>query len=196
MNFLGHAFLSFNHPQVMVGNMISDFVKGKSQFSYPKQIHEGIKLHRYIDTFTDQHIATKEARKVFAPVYRLYSGAITDIVYDHFLANDKNIFQNKHLDIFSKEVYQNLEQHHMHLPPKFLLMLPYMRHQNWLFNYSTKEGIERSLYGMVRRSAYLTDHKTAFELFNGQYNTLHDCYNNFIEDVKRFAKQQFDKLDL
>ncbi|MGI8598414.1 MAG: ACP phosphodiesterase [Chitinophagaceae bacterium] len=196
MNFLAHAFLSFNHPQVMVGNMISDFVKGKTQYSYPKQIHEGIKLHRHIDTFTDQHDATKQAKKVFAPAYRLYSGAIVDIVYDHFLANDRLLFPNNELDIFSKNVYLNMEQHHMHLPQKFLLMLPYMRSQNWLYNYHTKEGIDRSLYGLVRRSAYLTDHTTAFNLFNNNYDTLQNNYNIFFGDVKSFAKQQFDNLDL
>jgi acyl carrier protein phosphodiesterase len=196
MNFLGHAYLSFNHPQVMVGNMISDFVKGKSQYTYPRQIHEGIKLHRQIDTFTDQHAATKEAKKVFAPAYRLYSGAIVDIVFDHFLANDKSLFQNNELNIFSKNVYTNMEQHHMHLPQRFLLMLPYMRSQNWLYNYHTKEGIDRSLYGLVRRSAYLTDHKTAFDLFINHYDILQNSYDNFFGDVKSFAKQQFDNLHL
>jgi acyl carrier protein phosphodiesterase len=196
MNFLAHALLSFNHPQVMVGNIISDFVKGRLQYSYPNQIHAGIKLHRQIDTFTDQHAATKEAKKVFAPVYRLYSGAIVDIVYDHFLANDHSQFGNNKLDNFSKNVYLVLEQHHMHLPPRFLQMLPYMRNQNWLFNYHTKEGIDRSLYGLVRRSAYLTDHKTAFDLFIHHYDTLQETYNNFFGDVKSYAKQQFDNLEL
>lgn len=29
MNYLAHAFLSFNHQPILTGNMISDFVKGK-----------------------------------------------------------------------------------------------------------------------------------------------------------------------
>ena len=42
--------------------MISDFVKGKKQFDYPINIQKGIQLHRAIDTFTDQHHATKAAK--------------------------------------------------------------------------------------------------------------------------------------
>ena len=31
MNYLAHAYLSFNDPEILVGNMISDFVKGKKK---------------------------------------------------------------------------------------------------------------------------------------------------------------------
>lgn len=64
--------------------MISDFVKGKKKFDYPQGIQRGIMLHRMIDTFTDAHETTKEAKEVFRPHYRLYSGAFVDVVYDHF----------------------------------------------------------------------------------------------------------------
>lgn len=35
MNYLAHAYLSFNDPEILVGNLISDFVKGKKKFDYP-----------------------------------------------------------------------------------------------------------------------------------------------------------------
>ena len=50
-----------------MGNMISDFVKGKKKFDYPPGIQKGIMLHRAIDTFTDTHEATKLAKEVFRP---------------------------------------------------------------------------------------------------------------------------------
>ena len=84
MNYLAHAYLSFNDPEILVGNMISDFVKGKKKFDYPIRIQSGITLHRMIDTFTDEHPATKEAKEFFRAYYRLYSGAFIDVVYDHF----------------------------------------------------------------------------------------------------------------
>ena len=95
MNFLAHAYLSFDHPEILVGNLISDFVKGKKKFDYSEQVQHGIALHRAIDTFTDFHQATQIAKQVFRADYRLYSGAFMDIVYDHFLANDDNEFSDK-----------------------------------------------------------------------------------------------------
>ena len=31
MNYLAHAYLSFGDPDILAGNMISDFVKGKKK---------------------------------------------------------------------------------------------------------------------------------------------------------------------
>jgi len=196
MNFLAHAYLSFGHPQVLLGNLISDFVKGKTPYSYPLKIPASIQLHRSIDSFTDAHSATKKAKEVFRPYYRLYSGALMDIIYDHFLATDKTIFEESDLLHFSTGVYYTLDQQSFYLPQRFVALFPYMKKENWLLNYGTMEGIERSLQGLVRRSAYLTDHKTAFHLLNINYSLLQDCYGNFIEDVKTHSKKQFEQLVL
>jgi len=85
MNYLAHAYLSFGRPGLLAGNMISDFVKGKKKFDYPAEIQNGIALHRFIDSFTDSHSATKEAKVIFRPAYRIYSGAFIDVVYYLFL---------------------------------------------------------------------------------------------------------------
>ena len=76
MNLLAHAYLSFNNPEILVGNMISDYVKGKKKFDYPIGIQNGIQLHRLIDQFTDAHPMTKRAKIIFSPHYGLYSGAL------------------------------------------------------------------------------------------------------------------------
>jgi acyl carrier protein phosphodiesterase len=55
VNYLAHAYLSFDDPEVLTGNMISDFVKGKKKYGYPPRILAGIDLHRAIDEFTDDH---------------------------------------------------------------------------------------------------------------------------------------------
>ena len=88
MNYLAHAYLSFEITDITVGNMISDFVKGKQKFDYPVAIQHGITLHRAIDSFTDSHAVTRQAKSFFKEAYGLYAGPLVDVVYDHFLAND------------------------------------------------------------------------------------------------------------
>ena len=194
MNYLAHAYLSFNNPEVLVGNMISDFVKGKKKFDYPESIQNGIMLHRYIDTFTDTHEATKEAKEVFRPHYRLYSGAFVDVVYDHFLATDPTEFTESSLLDFSQQVYSTLDKQVHWLPERFALMFPYMKEHNWLFNYRTNWGTGKSLGGVVRRSAYLTESETAYQLFEQHYQLLQDCFRHFWAAAKPFARNQFDLL--
>ncbi len=195
MNFLAHAHLSFNNPQLVVGNMISDFVKGASKYSYPKEIQSGIMLHREIDQFTDRHSATHKAKEIFRGAYRLYSGPIMDIIYDHYLAIDLTIFFSDHsLKEFTQKVYQNLEVERAILPPAFVPIFEYMKNQDWLFHYKEKKGIENSLKGLIRRATYLQESETAYRLFLDHYVFLGDCYREFYPDVKEFAKGKIKSI--
>jgi acyl carrier protein phosphodiesterase len=194
LNYLAHAYLSFGHPDILVGNLISDFVKGKKKFDYPAPIQAGITLHRAIDTFTDEHPVTKKAKEVFRPHYRLYSGAFIDVVYDHFLANDPAEFSEDSLLEFSERTYATLETYIAWLPETFAVMLPYMKKYNWLFNYRTNRGTAQSLQGVVRRAAYLTESDTAYQLFEQHYQLLQDYYRQFWGELKTFASGQFKLL--
>ncbi len=194
MNFLAHAYLSFNDPSLLLGNMISDFVKGKKKFQYSIGIQKGIMLHRSIDRFTDDHAATKAASAFFRPAYRLYAGAFIDIVYDHFLANDSLVFPNNTLLAFSQNVYEELEKQESFMPDKFKAQFPYMKAQNWLYNYKEPWGIEKSFGGLVRRAAYITDSATAFQLFQRHYHFLEQCYHDFFPSVKKMAEDQWQQL--
>jgi acyl carrier protein phosphodiesterase len=55
MNYLAHAYLSFNQPEILVGNMISDFVKGKKKFDFAPGIQK--ELH-YIGQLMNLQIFT------------------------------------------------------------------------------------------------------------------------------------------
>jgi acyl carrier protein phosphodiesterase len=172
--------------------MISDFVKGKKKFEFPAGIQNGISLHRAIDTFTDTHEATRNAKEFFRPYYRLYAGALVDVIFDHFLAADKNEFPGSSLLDFSLTVYASIDQYQKWLPEMFAQMFPYMKEHNWLYNYRTRWGTGKSLGGLVRRAAYLTESETAFRLFEEHYQPLQGCYRHFWADVKPFAQMQFE----
>jgi acyl carrier protein phosphodiesterase len=194
MNFLAHAYLSFGDPSILTGNMVSDFVKGSARFGFRKEIQQGISLHRIIDAETDIHPATQKAKTIFRNDYRLYSAPIVDIVFDHFLATDPSIFDDASLSEFAKSVYEILEHHANELPPRFFQMLYYMKTDNWLYHYRTKEGIGRSIKGLIRRASFISDSDTAIRIFNDHYMFLKSCYEEVFPDVKKRAKFEFDVL--
>jgi acyl carrier protein phosphodiesterase len=194
MNYLAHGYLSYNYPEIVVGNMVSDFVKGAAKLGFSGKIQKGITLHRDIDAFTDSHPETKKAKEIFRPHYRLYSGAIMDVLYDHFLANDETIFTEDSLKEFSQGIYKHLEMYTAELPDRFVHVFSYMQSQDWLYHYRTKEGIRNSLSGLVRRAAYLSESQTAYNLFLEHYDFLNDCYRPFFKDVKLFAKHRLEEL--
>ena len=144
-------------------------------------------LHRQIDTFTDDHPVTKEAKKIFSAHYRLYSGPFIDVVYDHFLANDKTIFTEISLKAFASRSYDILDSYFDVLPPSFKQMLPYMKKHNWLLGYRFYTGIENSFAGIAHRAKFITESQTAFALFKENYQTLQQYYNEFFPMLKEFC---------
>jgi acyl carrier protein phosphodiesterase len=192
MNYLGHAFLSFNDPELLTGNMIADHVKGKLALNnFPDGVRKGIELHRKIDSFTDDHPASQRAKILFRQDYGLYAGAIIDSLYDHFLANDPKHFSSETMLLhFTLQVYQKLEENKNSFPQEFAQYFPYMKEHNWLYNYRTLPGMKRSLEGVYRRAKYMPVPDKAYEIFVGYYYQLAQCYYEFIDDVLRFVKVQ------
>jgi len=86
MNYLAHAYLSGGSDEVLIGNFIGDSVKGKQYLNYRAQVQEGILIHRQIDFFTDNHALVKQCAGHFRQAYGRYSGIVTDVIFDHFLA--------------------------------------------------------------------------------------------------------------
>lgn len=195
MNFLAHAYLSFNHPEILVGNMLSDFVKGNKKFDYPINVQKGITLHRLIDEFTDNHSATKNAKKIFQPALGLYAGAFVDITFDYFLANDKSEFENETaLQIFATNTYNTLENFIDIFPEKFTGAFASMKQNNWLYNYSLYYGISKSFAGLTYRANYINKNHNAFMIFLEKKEQFKIYYNDFFKDVKQFTLQKHQQL--
>lgn|SRR5690606_16680392 len=192
MNYLGHAYLSFLDPDILVGNMIGDYVKGlKAVEEFPIGIQKGIMLHRKIDEYTDKHPANLIAKNIFRNDYQLYAGAFVDTVYDHYLANDPQLFESEQtlLD-FTLQVYNIITQTKTTLPDKFQLIFPHMQSQNWLYNYRTVKGIQQAFRGLVNRAENLNSSNRAYELTMQHYYELNQRYYEFIDDVIKFVKKE------
>jgi acyl carrier protein phosphodiesterase len=187
MNYLAHACLSFGDPDILAGNMISDFVKGKKKFDYPDRVQMGITLHRKIDEYTDTHPATRQAKQFLKTPAGLYAGAFLDIIYDHFLANDPYEFEEGALAVFTQNTYSQLETFKNILPEKFQKFLFYMRTQDWLLHYQSTEGIHNSFRGLCRRAKYIDDPEPVFDAFLHHYEELKMAYEFFFPHVKTFA---------
>lgn len=190
MNYLGHALLSFGNSGILTGNLIADHVKGKLALDkYPEDIKKGILLHRKIDEFTDDHPASKRAKILFKPEYGLYAGAIMDCLYDHYLANDPKYFSSEEeLKKFSEKTYEQLETQSAWFPETFAGYFPYMREHNWLYNYRTMPGINRSLNGLKRRAQHMPPIENAYQTFVVNYYILAQCYYEFMDDMAKFVK--------
>ncbi len=183
MNYLAHAYFSLNNHDWLVGNMISDTVKGRHKFDYSTGIQQGIALHRLMDTFTDASPVVKQAMQILEPGAGRYAGPFIDIAFDYFLANDPAFFPDEEsLAKFAQNVYKVLAIYTKtgFYPAVFERLVSYMRMQNWLFNYRFTHGICKSFNGLTMRAKYLDPRHNSFELFLENMESLQQLYNAFI----------------
>jgi acyl carrier protein phosphodiesterase len=195
MNFLAHSFLTFNDGQI-VGQFLEDFIRNKDRYSFPKDIQDGITLHRSIDTFTDSHPAIHEAKKVFSPLVRLYAGAFIDVSMDHFLATDLSLNSLKGLKEHSLKVYRVLNENEQFLSENFKKMLVKMEHDDWLYNYREDWGIKFSIQNVLNKAKYLDKDIPVFQAFLDNKEILQKCYNDFFPDLLAHAKAENTQLQL
>ncbi|MES2478185.1 MAG: ACP phosphodiesterase [Bacteroidota bacterium] len=195
MNYLGHAVLSFRNPEILCGNMMGDFVKGTqaNMDIFPEGIKKGLILHRHIDTYTDQHEAIREAKKIFRPKYGLFSGAVVDTLMDHFVANDSLLFANEDtLTYFVQEVYGQLSEQSDHFPEAFVPYYQSMIRHNWLFHYRHEKGVQQSLQGLLRKAKRIDEVDTAFILLKNHKSELQQYYDVFMKDIISFVKIEME----
>jgi acyl carrier protein phosphodiesterase len=195
MNYLGHVYLSFSDPEILLGNVSGDHYKGKLVLdTLPKRIAKGVRLHRAIDAFVDVHPAVQRAKIAFRPHYGLYSGAIVDIVFDHFLANDAKLFPSEGLlKAFTTNSYELLLRNEANFHGDFAKYFPGMQKNDWLFNYRSLAGIRKSLQGLERRAPKMPPITYAYETLLTDYYHLNQCYYDIIDDVITFVKIEWDK---
>lgn len=194
MNFLAHIYLSFNDKEITLGNFIADSIRGNKYKHLPDRIQKGIKLHRFIDTFTDAHPTVRQSTKRLHENYSHYSGVIVDIFYDHFLAKNWSTYSDIPLDVFVDNFYDLLEDNYEILPDTTKHMMPYMIADNWIFNYSKLEGIGRVLNGMNRRTKNKSKMNFAILDLEQHYDEFEKEFTSFFEELITFSKQKYISL--
>lgn len=117
-----------------------------------------------------------------------------DIVYDHFLAQDLAGQDRRGFEEFTAEVYRAVGSFDSILPPTFRTIFPYMKRDNWLFNYQFIWGMENSFEGLVRRAAYLSDSRPALRLLTTHYTSLRAAYEAFFPELRSFSLEKFSDI--
>ena len=188
MNFLAHAYLSGDQEDILIGNFIADAVKGNNIGRFRDGIQKGVRLHREIDTYTDQHPVFIRSKKRIQEQYGKFAGVVIDIYYDHFLAADWKNHSDKDLSDFALYVYSLMFRNYAILPPRSKRILPYMAIHNWLVGYSRFKDLQWVFNGMSRRSKqYNSGMECAVASLKKDYESFQKDFNEFFPDMVSHA---------
>lgn len=194
MNFLAHIYLSGLNERIQIGNFMGDGMRGTDYKNFHTDIQIGVLLHRSIDNYTDFHPVFRESKHRFAIEFNHFSGIITDMVYDHFLAKDWEIYHHESLKAFVQRFYKSLTLHQEELNLKTKQLLPYLVKQNWLERYGNLTDLEQILGQMDQRFPLKSNMKKAVDYMYNDYELYQREFHLFFKDLMVHSEKELHRL--
>ncbi|WP_026628785.1 acyl carrier protein phosphodiesterase [Dyadobacter alkalitolerans] len=193
MNFLAHILLSGNKERVMMGNYVGDFIKGRltdeKTAEWDPDFVTGLKLHRHIDFFTDQHEIVREATHKAALSQGKLAGIVMDIYFDYFLAQHFDQFQAGSLFTYTRNIYALIRKNEHLIPEHMTRMVQAMIHEDWLTSYATLEGVELTFHRMSRRATYLAPLRNAMLELRENEEFYRDKFLRFFPELQKQSEE-------
>jgi len=187
MNLLAHAFLAQDDPNLLLGSLMGDFVKGPLNDRYAPAITRGLILHRSVDTYTDAHALVARSRARISRVRRRYAGILIDVFYDHYLARDWSKYSSIPLDRFTAGVYETLLARSHLLPETLRRIAPHIVHGDWLGSYRERAAVGEALERIGTRLKRGNGLLGSEQELAANYAELEQDFRMFFPEVVRFA---------
>jgi acyl carrier protein phosphodiesterase len=194
VNFLAHAYLGAATPDLLLGSLMADFVRGAPAADLREEVRAGIVLHRRIDAFTDAHPSFRESRRLVSAANRRYGGVLVDVFFDHFLARDWERYSPVALDTFAADVYALLGEREAELPETMQGAARRMIADDWLGSYARLEGIEAALGRLARRVRRENRLAEAISDLREQYAEFEAAFWAFFPEVVAVANSSPTQL--
>lgn len=111
MNHLAHCWLARGNTGHIAGGFLGDYYKGPIRQDLPTELQEGIRLHRYIDSLTNQMSEMRSTYERFGTELRRVAPILLDLVADHLLATHWDSHGNGKLSDFTANCYRIIGQY-------------------------------------------------------------------------------------
>ena len=156
MNFLAHCLIpdrAVEHadPDLIAGGFVGDFLKGPVPEDLPPALAAGVRLHRRIDAYSNQHPLIRQSCDRFPPPLRRFAPVFVDVVADHLLARHWDLFHPDALPDFTARAYAAIEPHVHRLPEPGQRFFRFMSEEDLMARYRDPQAMHRGLVAIVRR---------------------------------------------
>ncbi|KPH90292.1 ACP phosphodiesterase [Pseudoalteromonas undina] len=190
MNYLAHLYLAKPTADSHFGNLLGDF-GGQRQLTYiPTSVKSALDNHYLVDKFTDAHPLVKEAKQLFSPKRRRFAGVAVDVVFDHFLIQHWQQFNNQSLIDFKQTSYALLDKRITVMPTRMQRVVTSMTQNDWFKEYESVDGVGRALDNIAKRIRFTNNFAGTAEDITRHYSELDGLFLAFfpelIEHVNEF----------
>lgn len=189
MNYLAHLHIAEHTQTSFLGNFLGDFVKGNPDGQFNEQIVQGIRLHRFVDSYTDSHYLTKSIKPLFPKELRRFSPIALDMFWDHCLAKNWTAFHSSSLSEFSLQaqaiIDQETEQSPQILPAQFVKVSVLVWQGEWFEHYRDLNNIDFALQRIASRRPRMALLANTFATLAEHYDQFHELFFELYPDVLR-----------
>jgi len=187
MNHLAHLALAGDETPLLLGAILGDHVKGRLKGEFPAAIERGIRLHRAIDAYTDQHPRVSACRARLAPEFRRYGGIMLDVQFDYFLANSFEQYHEQSLASFSMNTLSSLAARSNQLPAPASQQVQRMHQRNALAHHGTEAYLESSLVHLSSRLKHANPLAEAYAECRRLEPQVRRDFENFYPDLMSYV---------
>ena len=194
MNFLAHIYLSGSNENVMIGNLLGDFLKGKERKAFSPEIQKGIILHRKIDEFTDTHPIVEQTKVRLRPIFSHYSPVVSDIYFDHFLAANFHLYSDMSLPKYARDCYRIMLKHRKLFPYTLQKLVVIMQIENLLVKYGTLKGIDAVFKRMAHRTKFPSNLELAGAELTKNYPLYEQDFLLFFPELLEYCEKELKSM--
>ena len=193
MNWLAHIFISEDHIDYQLGNLLADHLKGKSWEGDSAQLEEGLKMHGTIDFFTDSHKFVQQSKSRLGKKGYL-KGIVIDIAYDHLLLKNWDLYSKVSFERFIDNFYENALTAVESYPDGAQTFVKRVISSNYLASYDSFDGLTATFQRFDRRlpSRISAKDSTANYIpsLKKELNGIEEDFLKFFPDLVRHYKEK------
>lgn len=190
MNYLAHALLSPEDPMVLMGNLWGDLLKPRDYETLAPGILRGVKRHKAIDAYTDQHAAVGEMMNLLRPFQGKYTPVVADVLMDFILSKLWEQYHPQPIEYFCDATYKAVVLHLGYVPERLLPRIERMLGHQWLESCKNRERMEQTLWMLSKRAAFenkIPEAMLAYDRYQPEMDLL---FMTFFKDVRHFINLQ------
>lgn len=198
MNYIAHLLLAEPNVEHRIGSLLADFTVGTidtMRERFGENIAAGILHHREIDRFTDTNPMVLNAIDAIKDDFGLYSGIVTDVVFDHYLLRHWPRYTHLSIESFLDSVYQTLAfavSDKNVYPSQFMQVVERLIAKRWLASYLLIENVGVALKRVGERFSHQTPLENALPGILANYETLETCFLAFFPKLVTFSEAYLD----
>ena len=197
MNYLAHLHIAEHTQTSFLGNFLGDFIKGNPEGKFNSNVVSGIRLHRFVDSYTDSHPLIKSLKPLFKGELRRFSPIALDMFWDHCLAKHWLEFNKQSLNAFSLQAQSiiNSEKKALNqvLPERFEKVSQLVWQGKWFEHYKDLNNIEFALQRIASRRPRMAPLSGTFVTLSEHYDLLNGVFFELYPDILKSAMTQTKK---